>query len=170
MYYELKPLSPENIDAVLAKAERYRLLGEPREAESICEDVLAIDSTNQGAIRTMLLAITERFGEDIGDEVDEAKALLSKFQSEHDRAYYAGIICERRAKVIFAQEPEAGPAVYSWLHKAMQWYERAESLSDGNDDARLRWNTCARMINRHKHIRPPPGPPSGEFRISDLSG
>lgn len=168
--YELKPLSPDNLEAALAKAERYRLRGEPREAESICEDVLAIDRDNQQALITMLLAITERFREDIGDEVEEAKALLPRLTSEHDRAYYAGIICERRGKVIFAKEPEAGPAVYRWLHRAMQWYEHADALSDGSDDARLRWNTCARMINRHRHIRPPPGPPSGEFRISDLSG
>jgi hypothetical protein len=167
--YELKPLSSDNLDAALAKADRYRLLGEPREAESICEDVLAIDQDNQRALITMLLATTERFREDIGDEVAEAKAILPRLQSEHDRAYYAGIICERRAKVIFMQEPEAGPAVFSWLHKAMQWFERAEDLSDGSDDARLRWNTCARMINQHKHIRPPPGPPSGE-RVSDLAG
>ena len=39
--FELKPLSPSAVPAALAKAERYRLLNEPEQAESICEDVLA---------------------------------------------------------------------------------------------------------------------------------
>ena len=41
--FELKPLSPEAIPAALVKAERYRLLNEPDQAESICEDILASD-------------------------------------------------------------------------------------------------------------------------------
>ena len=38
--FTLKPLSTDAIPAALAKAERYRLLNEPAEAESICLDVL----------------------------------------------------------------------------------------------------------------------------------
>jgi hypothetical protein len=39
----------------------------------------------------------------------------------------------------------------------MEWFERAESISPpGNDDALLRWNTCARIINANEHIRPAP--------------
>ena len=168
--YELKPLSRHNIASALEKAQRYRLLGEPREVESICDDILAIDPKNQQALALKLLAVTDRFAEDIGDEVDEAKQMLPLFQSEYARAFYAGVICERRAKVIFAHRPEAGPGVYDWLHKAMKWYEAAELHNqDGTDDARLRWNTCARMINNHKTIRPAPGPPSGEWKIADMA-
>jgi len=43
MTFELKTLSPESVPRALAKAERYRLLNEPVEAESICLDVLAVD-------------------------------------------------------------------------------------------------------------------------------
>ncbi len=41
--FELKPLSGSAIPAALEKAERYRLLNEPAEAESICRDVLKAD-------------------------------------------------------------------------------------------------------------------------------
>jgi hypothetical protein len=34
-----KPISPDSIAGALAKAERYRLLNEPGEAESICRDI-----------------------------------------------------------------------------------------------------------------------------------
>ena len=45
--FQLKSLSMEGITAALDKAERYRLLNEPREAESICLDVLEIDPENR---------------------------------------------------------------------------------------------------------------------------
>ena len=38
--FALKPLSHDAIPAALERAERYRLLNEPIDAESICEDVL----------------------------------------------------------------------------------------------------------------------------------
>src|SRR5207248_11695595 len=56
---ELKSLSKEAIPAALEKAERYRLLNEPGEAESICLDILKADPENQQAIITLLLALTE---------------------------------------------------------------------------------------------------------------
>jgi hypothetical protein len=35
----------------------------------------------------------------------------------------------------------------------MSWYETAEAMRPpGNDDARLRWNTCARLIARNKLV------------------
>ena len=48
--FELKPLTEEAIPKALEKAERYRLLKEPAQAESICLDVLQIDPGNQQAL------------------------------------------------------------------------------------------------------------------------
>src|SRR5438552_13132850 len=42
MEFKLKTISPEGIEAALSKAELYRFLHEPAEAESICQDVLAV--------------------------------------------------------------------------------------------------------------------------------
>jgi len=47
---ELKRLHKDAIPAALEKAERYRLLNEPGEAESICLDILAVDPDNQRAL------------------------------------------------------------------------------------------------------------------------
>ncbi len=41
--FELKSLTLESVDGALAKVERYRLLNEPLEAESICLDILELD-------------------------------------------------------------------------------------------------------------------------------
>ena len=39
----------------------------------------------------------------------------------------------------------------------MNHYEKAEAIRPhGNDDAILRWNTCARVIMRNAEVRPLP--------------
>src|SRR5438067_2249297 len=95
---ELKLLSAEAIPAALEKAERYRLLNEPTEAESICLDVLRADPENQTALITLLLAVTDRFGKGYGVSDTQAKELLSRVKGDYERAYYTGILAERGAK------------------------------------------------------------------------
>ena len=60
--FELKPISSAGIPRAIAKAERYRLLNEPEEAESICLDILQVDADNQEVLVMLLLAITDQFG------------------------------------------------------------------------------------------------------------
>lgn len=149
---ELKPLSIDAVDAALAKAERYRLLNEPEEAESICLDVIAIDADNQAAHIMLLLARTDQFAETPGAHT-RAREVLASLQSEYDRAYYAGIIAERRAKAQVARG-RTGHGAYEWLVEAMNFFELAENVRPaGNDDARLRWNACVRFLDRHPHLR-----------------
>ena len=150
--FELKPLSREGIPAALEKAMRYRLLNEPGEAESICHDVLRIDSENQEALVILLLAITDRFGRSYGMGVTRAQEVLPRLHDEYDRAYYAGIIDERRAKALLQQGgPGSGFEAYEFLREAMSSFEKAEAIRpSGNDDALLRWNTCARLIMQNK--------------------
>ena len=57
--FELRPLSPSAIPSALAKAERYRLLNEGGQAESICLDVLAVDPDNQEALAMMILSTSQ---------------------------------------------------------------------------------------------------------------
>jgi len=146
--FELKRLSEDAIPAALEKALRYRLLNEPAEAESICHDVLEIDPENQEALILLLLALTDRFGKGYAVGVIQAQEVLSRLRSDYERAYYAGIICERRAKAQLRQgNPGSGHNAYEFLRDAMRWFEKAEELRPPrNDDALLHWNTCARII------------------------
>ena len=57
----LKKISPDGVPHALDRAERYRLLNEPVQAESICRDVLAVDADNQTALRALILALTDQF-------------------------------------------------------------------------------------------------------------
>src|SRR5215510_8437473 len=96
---DLKALWKDAIPSALAKAERYRLLNEPGEAESICLDVLRIDPGNQTALVTLALALTDQFSDE-GSARAAARAadVVSRLTDEYERAYYSGIISERRAK------------------------------------------------------------------------
>jgi hypothetical protein len=152
--FELKPISAEAIPEALSKVERYRLLNEPWQAESICLDVLGIDPQNQQALVMLLLSRTDQFGK--GVSAASARELLGRIIGEYERAYYSGIICERWADALLHQgAPGAGFTAYQWLREAMEHYHRAEALRPaGNDDALLRWNTCVRILARNRELRP----------------
>jgi len=158
MDFQLKPLSPTAVPRALAKAERYRLLSEPGEAESICLDALQADPDNQDALQLLLLALTDQFDDDAAAAVPEAAQCAERMKDEYARPYYTGIIWERRAKAQLRRvTPGCGPRAYGWLREAMTWYERAEAVRPaGNDDALLRWNACARLIMRDPRLIPAP--------------
>lgn len=149
---DLKPLSKDAIPAALEKAMRYRLLNEPGEAESICLDVLKADPENQEAIITLVLALTDRFSKGYGVGDAQTKELLARIKSDYDRAYYSGILAERRAKVKLSQNtPDCRFQAYDLFKEAMSFFEKAEKdRPPNNDDALLRWNTCVRIIERNK--------------------
>ena len=150
--FDLKPLSQEALPAALERATRYRLLNEPAEAESICLDVLRTDPDNQQALVILLLALTDRFSKGYGVSDTQVQELLPRLRGEYERAYYAGIILERKAKAhLHHGGPGAGFDAYELFREAMTWFEKAEKLRPtGNDDALLRWNTCARIITRNQ--------------------
>lgn len=154
---ELKVLSREALGRALEKAERYRLLNEPEEAESICRDILRVDPDNQPALVTLLLALTDQFGHAPADRVREAEAVLPRLGGAYERAYYAGIVWERRGNARLAHGgPASGAVAHECYEKAMGCYEEAEAVRPpGNEDALLRWNACARQIMRHR-LEPAP--------------
>src|ERR671923_1322429 len=140
MQFQFKVLSKDAVSRAIAKAERYRLLNEPGEAESICLDILAVDPDNQRAIIMLLLALTDRFDKGYGVSETQTKELLARMRSDYDRAYYSGIVAERRAKTKLRQHtPGCRFQAYDLLREAMHWFETAEPLSPpGHDDALLR--------------------------------
>ena len=151
MAFELKTLSPEAVPRALAKAERYRLLNEPGEAESICLDALEIEPDNQEALATLLLALTEQFGDDAAPSGAHALEIVARMHGEYERAYYTGIVYERETRAYLERKNVVRSAAYDGFRHAMEWYERAEALRPpGNVDAVLRWNSCARAIERER--------------------
>lgn len=154
--YDLKRISPDGVPAALQKAERYRVINDPSSAESICLDVLQVDPANQSALVTLLLAITDQFAERPAEGARRAQELLPRLDDQYKRLYYAGIVAERGAKAHLRRATVAsGELAYHLLREALTWYEQAEAhRPPGNDEAILRWNTCARILTRDEHIRP----------------
>jgi tetratricopeptide (TPR) repeat protein len=152
---QLKPITIAGVPAALQKAERYRLLNDSPAAESICLDILGVDPKNQSAIITLVLAITDQFeGAESADSLRRAQELLPRIEDSYKRAYYEGIVYERRAKAqLHRVLPGAAAMAADWYHKAMECYERAEKLRPAaNDESILRWNTCVRMLGKHEPV------------------
>ena len=154
--FELKALNGEALEAAQQKALRYRLLNQPRFAASICRDILEVDPVNQDALITLILSLSDQFGAKGETSVSDAMDLVPRLEGDYEKAYFAGIVCERRAiGQLEITGPGSGQIAYDWLRRAMSHFEKAEALSaSDNDDAVLRWNTCARMINTRADLRP----------------
>ena len=151
--FTLKPISHDSVSGALARAERYRLLNEPGEAESICRDILAVEPDHQPALISLILSLTDQIAHD-GHAFGNALTLVDQLEAPYDRAYYAGIAWERRAK---ARHHGGGQGAhnyaYEWIVRALELFEEAEALrTPGNDDAVLRWNACVRYLGRHKEL------------------
>lgn len=155
---ELKPLNPELIPKALEKAERYRLLNEPAESESICRDILVADPDNQRALVWLLLSIADQIAFGRRGAAQEARGILPRLESEFERNYYAGVIAEREGKArLRSGLPRSGFHAHALIQRAMRHFEEADGLSAmDNDDAILRYNSCVRMLESHPELRPEP--------------
>lgn len=169
MRFELKSISQQGIPEALAKAERYRLLNEPALAESICLDILAVVPDQQQALISLLLARTDQFHSNVNPNA--AHEVLARIKGDFERDYYAGIIWERLGKARLRQGSSGAAATYHALRAAMDRYEAAIKFAPpGNDDAVLRWNTCARTIMQNPQICRVPEEEPGDAWRRDEAG
>lgn len=155
--FQLKPLSKSSIPKALVRAKHYRLLNEPRQAASICRDIINVDPDHQTAILYLVLAITDQFGVDMRSTYPEAKDYCSQLKSEYERLYYRGIIEERAGKAVLKRSsPRVNYIAYEFYRNAMGYFEKAEKIRPkDNQDAVLRWNACVRGIEEFK-LEPSP--------------
>jgi len=149
----LKKIRPEAVTAALAKAEKYRDLNQPAEAESICRDVLAASPDHPGAQRTLGIALTDQFeGRGMG-RYAEARELFSRLPDPFERSFYTGLACERQGRA----QLKVGRLLRSSLplfEEALTFYEKAEACRPaGNDDPILRWNSIVRTLEAHPEYR-----------------
>ena len=146
MEHKLKSISKAGIPEGIAKAELYRYLNEPEEAESICRDILAVDAEHQLALRMLGLAITDQFIGATSDRYTEARTIFQSLRDPYEQFYYTGLLFERRAKaqLVVGYEPHI---LLPLIHEAMRCFAEAEKIRPpGNDDSILRWNRCVRLL------------------------
>jgi hypothetical protein len=105
-----------------------------------------VDPEHQLALRLLGLAITDQFCGDGSDRHSEAGRLFQKLTADYERTYYTGLMHERRAK---AQMRLGRPlhTLAPLFAEAMRCFAEAEVIHPpDNDDAILRWNRCARLL------------------------
>ena len=83
--FNLKPISKEGIDSAINKAEHYRLLNQPRLAESICLDVLEVDPKNQKANIILLLSLSDQFGQSHPSAPMQAQMIADNLNQAFDQ-------------------------------------------------------------------------------------
>jgi hypothetical protein len=149
---ELRKIRSEAVPGALARMEHYRLLNQPRVAESICHDVLAVDPDNQQALIGLVLALTDQFELEARIGVNAALEFVPRLTGAYAQAYYAGIIWERHAKSRLNRGyPGAGFDAYDEMQRALQLFDEAHELSpQDNDDAILHANACIRVVDSNK--------------------
>ena len=147
---ELKTISLAAVSRAIQKAERYRLLNQSWATESICLDILEVDPANQQVLVMLLLSLTDQFGREPRELSRRARAVLDRLTEPYQRLYYAGIISERLGHAqLLHPAMHAEAMAHESLREAMTAFEQAEQIrAPGNDDAILRWNTCARTLER----------------------
>jgi hypothetical protein len=120
--------------------------------------VLAIEPDNDEAKAMLILALTDQLADgspDRGQALSRAQALAGTVGSEYHRAYFRGLIAERRARALLARggagsRRNAG----EWLREAMDCFAHAEPMRPQDDDATiLRWNACVRLLARHPEMQ-----------------
>jgi hypothetical protein len=127
-------------------------------------DVLEVEPDHHGALLMLILSLTDQLRMDLS-RAAEAKTLVAKLADEYERCYYAGVVSERLGK---AQLARGGPSSDDYANRAvreaMAWYAKAEQVRPaGNDDAILRWNTCARALERRGLTSVPAEPGFGRM-------
>ena len=157
--FELKHLSRSGIPGAFAKAERYRLLNQPWEAESIYLDVLQVDPDNQEALVGLVLALTDQFEPDGLRACSPRRARCCRASATTTSAPTtpgsSASAAPRRSSM--GPSSGAGAMAYELLREAKGWYEQAEPLRPpGNDDVLLRWNACARLLMRFPQVAAAP--------------
>ena len=154
--FELERLSPEAVPRALEKVHLYRVLNMPRMAESICHDVLAVEPDHEQALVELILSLVDQYPIP-GPRVSNVTTsqVIARLKSPYQRSYYAGLDLERRALALLSTGSAPGYAVYEFLVRAMSFYRVAmDQRESGNDDALLRWNTCARLLNQNPDLAP----------------
>ncbi|HEX4445146.1 MAG TPA: tetratricopeptide repeat protein [Polyangiaceae bacterium] len=166
MGFQLKQLPRASLDAAIAKAEHYRDLNQPEEAESICRDILDVDGAHPTAWKILGLALTDRFATGQVGLFEQAIEAFEKLPDAYDRTYHLGVAWERSAKA-HAERNEAHSAVVAFEH-ALELFEKAERMKPQSPDPILRWNRCVRLLRDDPSLRAAIGAPrEDEVHLGD---
>src|SRR5258708_18103449 len=98
MEFKLKTISKAGIPEAISKAELYRSLNEPEEAESICRDILAVEPQHQLALRLLGLALTDQFTGGSSHLCPETEDTFHRLRDPYEPLYSSASLLAPRDK------------------------------------------------------------------------
>jgi hypothetical protein len=99
------------------------------------------------------LSITDQFTGYAGDRYAEVAEIFDGLRDVYERAYYTGLLYERRAKVQLRSGYSAH-ILLPLIEDALRCFAEAEKIRPpGNDDSLLRWNRCVRLLQSQPDFR-----------------
>ena len=99
------------------------------------------------------MSITDQFTGYAGDRYGEVAEIFQGLRDPYERAYYTGLLYERRAKVQLRSGYSAH-ILLPLIEDALRCFAEAEKIRPpGNDDSILRWNRCVRMLESQPDFR-----------------
>ena len=151
MELKLHDIRISAVESALNKAKQYRSLLEPEIAESICLDILNIDTNNQAVLVVYILALSDQISRTENQtQIKTIERTIEKLESQYQRFYYSGLLSERRARHLLTQAMSHSFA-YDYFFEALEFYQQAiDRCPEKNDEAILRWNSCIRTIENEK--------------------
>lgn len=167
MGWKLKALGSRNLSTAISLAKHYRDLNQPEEAESICRDILNVAPDDAEALRTLGLALTDRFPQCWMTLFDEACTIFSKLPADYERVYYTAVAWERYAKA--QVEAGSGHNAIHAFEEALRGFEEAERIGPSDDPAPiLRYNRCVRALTTHPDlVRTSKAPHPSDYEFGD---
>jgi len=155
--FELKSLPKSEAASALVIAEHCREVGEPEAAESMCLDVLAVEPDDQRALVLLLLARTDLLERGLPGSVERARESLPRLSSAFERAYYAGLICERHGRyLLHSRGRRSSFLAWEMFREALEHFEEAARIAPERVEPMLRFNSCVRLVEQNRHCVPPP--------------
>ena len=134
MDLKLKTISKSGIGEAIAKAELYRYLNEPEEAESICRDILAADPQNMLGLRMLGLSITDQFEGRPSDRYGEVERIFDGLQDAYESLLHGAAL--RTASEGATPRWAFATTLLPLLESALQCFAEAEKIRPaGNDDS-----------------------------------
>jgi hypothetical protein len=101
--FQLKPLTHAGIAGAIEKAKQYRLLNEPWHRREHLPRHPAGGPATRGGRVLLVLTLTDMFTRGIAGRYEEAVQVAQSLRDPYERAYFTGIVYERRAKATIAR-------------------------------------------------------------------
>jgi hypothetical protein len=176
--HQLKSISKAGIPEAIAKAELYRYLNEPEEAESICRDILVVDADHQRkpnpsfshcAIPTSAITTRALYSNAAPKPSSTPAALLTSYFRSSKKPCGASPKPKKYAPQVMTTASSAGTAASASSKAAPNFTPSSPGLRRSIAKTRLPSTSPSGAPARHAELRRPRILPSDYFFIPVFS-